>query len=52
MNNKSKEKRVAAAQPCAAGKQLVSVLPPTSNKGFEDFACFVTKKEIKSLTIK
>jgi len=29
MNNKSKEKRVAAAQPCAAGKQLVSVLPPT-----------------------
>jgi hypothetical protein len=27
------------------GKQLVGVLPPTSNKGFEDFAGFVTKKK-------
>ena len=44
MNNKSKENRVAATQPCAAGKQPVGVLPPTSNKGFEGFAGFVTKK--------
>ena len=47
MNNKSKEKRMAARNRVAAGKQLVSVLPPTSNKGFEDFAGFVTKIEIK-----
>ena len=47
MNNKPKEKRVAAAQPCAAGKQPVGVLPLTSKKGFESFAGFVTKREIK-----
>ena len=41
---KSKDKRVATAQPCVAGKQPVGVLPPTSNKGFEGFASFVTKK--------
>ena len=46
MNNKSKEKRVAARNRVAAGKQPVGVLPPTSNKGFEDFAGFVTKKEL------
>ena len=52
MNNKSKEKRVAARNRVAAGKQPVGVLPTTNNKGFEGFAGFVAKKRIKSLTIK
>ena len=44
MNNKSKEKRMAARNRVAAGKQPVGVLPPTSKKGFEGFAGFVTKR--------
>ena len=44
MNNKSKEKRMAARNRVAAGKQPVGVLPPTSKKGFESFAGFVTKR--------
>ena len=48
----SKEKHVVARNRVAAGKQLVGVLSPTCKKGFEGFAGFVTKKEIKKLTIK
>ena len=44
MNNKSKEKRMAARNRVAAGKQPVGVLPPTSKNGFESFAGFVTKR--------
>ena len=40
--NKSKEKRVATAQPCVAGKQPVGLLSPAQKKGFEGFAGFVT----------
>ena len=42
--NKSKEKCVATAQPCVAGKQPVGLLSPTQKKGFECFAGFVTKR--------
>lgn len=44
MNNKSKEKRMAARNRVAAGKQPVGVLPPTNKNGFESFAGFVTKR--------
>ena len=52
MNNKSKEKCVATAQPCVAGKQPVGVLPLTGNKGFVGFVGFVMNNEIKQLKIK
>jgi len=41
---KTKEKRVATAQPCVAGKQPVGLLPPTLKKGFVGFVGFVSKK--------
>ena len=43
MNHKSRENRMATAQPCVAGKQPVGVLSPTQKKGFEGFAGFVKK---------
>ena len=50
--SKTKEKRVAARNRVAAGKRAGWPLSPTCKKGFGCFAGFVTKKEIKSLTIK
>ncbi len=38
----SKDKRMATAQPCVAGKQPVGMLPTTFEKGFVSFASFVT----------
>ena len=45
MNNKSKEKRVAARNRVAAGKRAGWPLSPTRKKGFEGFAGFVTKRK-------
>lgn len=51
--NKSKEKRVATAQPCVAGKQPVGLLSPTRKEGFEGFVSFVTNNSTnKQSTIK
>jgi hypothetical protein len=45
--NKSKEKRVAARNRVAAGKRASWPLSPQPKYGFESFAGFVTKIEIK-----
>jgi hypothetical protein len=42
--NKSKEKRAAAPNRVAAGKQPVGLLSPTKKNGFVGFAGFVGKK--------
>jgi len=39
-----KEKRVATAQPCVAGKQPVGLLSQPRKQSFESFVGFVTKQ--------